>query len=209
MNVYFFDFKEGFLHITDLSGYDHILFLLALCAIYQLSDGNKVLLPITAFALAHTTTLALAAFGIFRLPPPVVEFLIPVTILATCLYNYSYDPPRYPKRDKPNGPRSVAAFTFGLIHGLGFSSYFAHITGTDASTDSVGTIFAHLALFTLGIETGQVVIVGVVLLTAFLLVSGFGMKEREWNLTLSAGAGFLSFTMAVERLGPAWTALFG
>ena len=54
----------GFSHITDLKGYDHILFLIALCAIYQLKDWKKVLVLVTAFTIGHSITLALATLRI-------------------------------------------------------------------------------------------------------------------------------------------------
>src|SRR5205809_4988091 len=77
----------GFRHITDFAAMDHILFLLALAAIYRPRDWRDVLWVVTSFTIGHSATLALAVTGALRLPAPLVEFLIPVTIVATCVEN--------------------------------------------------------------------------------------------------------------------------
>ena len=77
----------GFHHITDLEALDHILFLLALAAIYRGRDWRDSLWVITAFTVGHSVTLALAVTGALRLPTALIEFLIPVTIVVTGLEN--------------------------------------------------------------------------------------------------------------------------
>ena len=77
----------GFEHISDIKAYDHILFLVALCAIYRLTEWKKVLILVTAFTIGHSITLALAALDIISYSTKIVEFLIPVTILITSLFN--------------------------------------------------------------------------------------------------------------------------
>src|SRR5882724_2037164 len=73
----------GFRHITDLTALDHMLFLLALAAIYRGRDWRDSLWVITAFTVGHSITLALAVTGALRLPTALIEFLIPVTIVVT------------------------------------------------------------------------------------------------------------------------------
>ena len=77
----------GFSHIADLDGYDHILFIVALCAIYQLTEWRKILILVTAFTVGHSITLALAALKVVKVSSEVVEFLIPLTIVLTAIYN--------------------------------------------------------------------------------------------------------------------------
>ena len=77
----------GFDHISDLAAYDHILFLTALCAVYSLRDWKKVLILVTAFTVGHTLTLAIATLNLVKVPTALIEFLIPVTILITGLWN--------------------------------------------------------------------------------------------------------------------------
>jgi hypothetical protein len=77
----------GFRHIVDVEAMDHILFLLALAAIYRLRDARDALWVITAFTVGHSITLALAVTGALTLPPALIEFLIPITIVATGIEN--------------------------------------------------------------------------------------------------------------------------
>lgn len=79
--------RLGLMHITDLQGMDHILFLFALAAIYRPRDWRDALWVVTAFTVGHSITLALAVTGAIRLPTPLIEFLIPITIVATCIEN--------------------------------------------------------------------------------------------------------------------------
>jgi len=78
-------FKLGLQHILDLQGFDHILFILSLCAVYVARDWVKILLLVTAFTLGHSLTLALATFEVVQIRSEVIEFLIPVTIACTAL----------------------------------------------------------------------------------------------------------------------------
>ncbi len=141
----------GFRHITDLRAMDHILFLLALAAIYRPRDWKSALWVVTAFTVGHSITLALAVSGLVRMPMPLIEFLIPVTIVATCLENILVA-----RRERaPWGGlyRPVFAGVFGLVHGAGFANYLR-----DLFVD-------HIALplfgFNVGIEIGQVVVLAV------------------------------------------------
>jgi hypothetical protein len=72
-------------HILDANGYDHVLFVIALCVLYSLSEWRRVLILVTAFTLGHSTTLALATLQIIHVDVDVIEFLIPVTIFITAV----------------------------------------------------------------------------------------------------------------------------
>ncbi len=80
-------FRLGISHISDLQGYDHILFIVALCAAFSFSEWKKVLILVTAFTIGHSLTLALSTLNILLVPGEIIEFLIPVTILLTALSN--------------------------------------------------------------------------------------------------------------------------
>jgi hypothetical protein len=140
----------GFRHITDLAALDHMLFLLALAAIYRGRDWRDVLWVVTAFTVGHSVTLALAVTGALRLPTPLIEFLIPVTILVTGLENILVR-----RRDRAplgGGYRPVFAGVFGLVHGAGFANYLQSLF--------VGSIIVPLLGFNAGIELGQLVVLG-------------------------------------------------
>ena len=81
-------FVEGKRHILDyINGYDHILFVVALCALYQMRDWKRVLVLITAFTIGHSITLALSTLNVITVNVALIEFLIPVTILITAVSN--------------------------------------------------------------------------------------------------------------------------
>jgi hypothetical protein len=184
-------FSLGFDHIADLAGYDHILFLMALCAVYSLKEWAKVLILVTAFTLGHTLTLALATLDLIRISTRLIEFLIPVTIIIAGIWNIL----QRSGSDRTLSHRfkySIALF-FGLIHGLGFSNYLRSLLGTELD------LLLPLFSFNLGLELGQIMIVLVVLLVSFVLVNLVGMKRREWNLLLSGAAIGVSLILCVER----------
>ena len=174
----------GFRHITDLKGFDHILFILALCAIYKISEWRKVLLLITAFTLGHSVTLALATFNIVKINSNLVEFLILVTIIITCIINFFYKiPSRRPLKPKADYSRYVMALFFGLIHGLGFSNYLRSLLSKNES------ILQPLFAFNVGLEVGQMLIVALALLIFTLIIRVFKINHHDLKLVIS---GFIA-----------------
>jgi hypothetical protein len=77
----------GFDHILDLNGYDHILFLVALCAVFSIVDWKRIIILVTAFTVGHSITQALSSLRVVNVSADLIEFLIPVTILVTALQN--------------------------------------------------------------------------------------------------------------------------
>jgi HupE / UreJ protein len=179
---------EGIRHISDLGAYDHILFVTALCAIYQLAHWRRLLILVTAFTLGHSVTLALATLKLVSFRTELIEFLIPVTIVITCLINLRQAGQREPAR---GWARYLMALLFGLIHGLGFSNYLRSLLGKEAS------ITLPLFAFNLGLELGQLLIVAVILLFTSLLINGFRVKPRDWALVLSGAVAGVAGTLLV------------
>ena len=148
----------GFRHITDLEAMDHILFLLALAAIYRPRDWRNALWVVTAFTVGHSITLALAVTGAVRMPTKLIEFLIPVTIVATCIENIVVaDRQRAPMH---GNYRPVFAGVFGLVHGAGFANYLRDLFQDHIALPLFG--------FNVGIELGQIVVLAI---AAVLLLS--------------------------------------
>src|SRR5215208_1460661 len=135
----------GFRHITDLAALDHMLFLFALAAIYRGRDWRDLLWVISAFTVGHSITLALAVTSALRLPTSLIEFLIPVTILATGLENIVVR--RRERAPLGGGYRPVFAGGFGLVHGAGFANYLQSL--------SRGSIMVPLLGLTVGIALRQ------------------------------------------------------
>src|SRR5256885_204462 len=149
----------GFRHIVDVEAMDHILFLIALAAIYRFRDARNALWVVTAFTIGHSITLALAVSGRVNLPSALIEFLIPVTIVITGIENLLVS-------DRTRAPwggryRPVFAGVFGLVHGAGFANYLKALF--------VEHIAAPLFGFNVGIELGQIlVLVGAAVLLGAL-----------------------------------------
>ena len=123
-------FQLGKEHILDYAnGYDHILFVLALCAVYLLRDWKKILILITAFTIGHSLTLALSVFEVVKINAKLIEFLIPVTIFITALSNIIKRGPTY--SETLVQLNYAYALFFGLIHGLGFSGYLKALLGKE------------------------------------------------------------------------------
>src|SRR5688572_3719407 len=87
MNDFTFYFRYGWEHIISINALDHILFIVALTAIYAPRDWKKVVILVTAFTIGHSLTLALSVYDIVRFNSKWVEFLIPVTIVITAVTN--------------------------------------------------------------------------------------------------------------------------
>lgn len=170
----------GFQHITDIQGYDHILFIIALCAIYRLKDWKKVALLVTAFTIGHSITLALATLNLISYSTKLIELLIPITIVLTCIINFFYKSQEYTfDLQRPSFFRYPVAMTFGLIHGMGFSNYLRSLLGSEQS------IWQPLLAFNVGLELGQLVIVVIVLIISSLMLDILRVKKHNWNLILS------------------------
>ena len=180
----------GFQHITDLKGYDHILFVVALCAVFRLKDWKKVAVLITAFTIGHSVTLALATLNIITYSTKLIELLIPITIFLTCILNFFHKSAEYSlDRENPTYLRYPMAMVFGLIHGMGFSNYLRSLLGKEES------IWQPLLAFNVGLELGQLVIVAISLIISSLLLDVFRVKKHDWNLILSGIVAGIALTL--------------
>jgi hypothetical protein len=182
-------FQLGIHHILDLAGFDHILFVVALCAMYMGRDWKKILILVTAFTLGHSITLALATLNLLKINSHIIEFLIPVTIAITAVSNILK-----PKPSSGSGLQInyLFALFFGLIHGLGFSNYLRSLLGKEAS------IFTPLLSFNLGLEVGQLVIVLAFMLISGLLVGLVGVNRKDWTLVISSIVLGMSIMMMID-----------
>lgn len=176
----------GWEHILNFSSYDHILFIVVLCALFKLNEWKKILVIVTAFTIGHSVTLILSALDLILIPAKVVEVLIPLTIVFTAITNILQNKEQQQVKtfDRKLMKNYLLAMTFGFIHGMGFANTIKMMIG-DEPTEMVKQLFA----FNLGIELGQVMIVLCILIIYFILERIFRIRHREWNIFLS-GAGF-------------------
>ncbi len=190
----------GFWHIWSWQATDHLTFLLALCAPYVLADWRRVVALVTSFTVGHSLTLALATLGIVGVNSPVVEALIPVTIMLTAVLNMQRVGSalaRRPARPTPvvwSAPNALA-LAFGLIHGLGFSTYLRSLLGENSRP------ITELLSFNLGVELGQLLVVSIILLLGFVVLRGFGAARRDWVLTTSGAALGVALLLLLQMKG--------
>ncbi len=180
-------------HILDFwNGYDHILFVVALCALYQLRDWRQVLILVTAFTLGHSVTLALSTLNIISVQVEWIEFVIPLTILITAVSNLIKN-----ENDITGWAAKInylyAGF-FGLIHGLGFSNYLKSILGKDRG------IISQLFAFNLGLEFGQIIIVVILLILGFILVDVCKVSKRDWKMVISSAVAGMALLLMKDKI---------
>lgn len=184
--------RLGFKHIIDLGGVDHIFFVLALTLRYIWSDWKKILVLVTSFTIGHSLTLALSTLSLIDIPVNWIEFLIPVTILITALSNFWVKDFGFKQRYSAH--YGLALF-FGLIHGLGFSNYLKSLLGKEASL--LGPLFS----FNIGLEIGQILIVGVILALSYGFVNLLKLPRKMYVRYGSILTILLSLRMILDRLG--------
>jgi len=198
MNAFDFYLKFGFDHILDMDAKDHIAFLIALCAIYQLREWKKVLILVTAFTIGHSVTLGLAALDLIKVNKSLIELLIPVTILITAIYNVLQKPQAEQQAvfGRQLSINYIFALTFGFIHGMGFSNTLKSMLMPGEEAQLVQQLFA----FNIGVELGQLIIVAAILLLAFIALNIMKIRQREWNLFISGAAAGISVILILEQI---------
>ncbi len=179
----------GFEHISDLNAYDHIVFIIALTAIYRIKDIKIIFWLVSAFTVGHSLSLALATLQVIVIPSAIIEFLIPVTILSTAIYNVLLEGRKERFFNGSNRINYGIAILFGLIHGLGFSNYLQMLLGSEAN------ILLPLLSFNFGLELGQLLIVALILGAMFIAERILKMKQNEWVLFLSGAAAGISLIL--------------
>lgn len=184
-------FELGLTHVLDIEGYDHVLFLIVLAAPYLFSNWKKVLFLVTVFTVGHSISLILSSYNIVSVNSGLVEFVIPVTIAITALFNIFSS-----GKVVGNTKIGLVFFTtlfFGIIHGLGFSNYFKMIIGNTEYK------FIPLIEFALGVEVAQIIVVIVVLALASIAQNILSISKRDWVLVISSITLGLVIPMLLSR----------
>ncbi len=197
MNDFWIWFSTGFDHILDWNGYDHILYVMALCVLFSVNEWKKLLVLVTAFTIGHSLTLAISALNILTIKQGIIEVLIPITILFTCIVNIYY------KNRLNNSSRNQSrnyrfnytlALLFGFIHGMGFSYLLRSMLGKEEN------IIFPLLSFNLGLELGQLIIVLIMLLFSVFLTRFTRIKKADYVFFISSAVFGIAFLLFVQRL---------
>lgn len=194
MENFWFYGELGLLHVLDPQGYDHVLFLIALALPFGWVQWKRVFWLATLFTAAHCLSLALAAFEVVRVDSGIVEFLIPVTIFLTALFNLFLTAPSA-QQEAAFRTHLVSTGLFGLIHGLGFSNYFRMLMSGE--TEKAGPLFG----FAMGIEAAQLLVLLVVLTLSYLALDRLGVSRKGFIRIGSAGIMAVSL-MLIFRAWP-------
>ncbi|MFM2197095.1 MAG: hypothetical protein RLZZ505_527 [Verrucomicrobiota bacterium] len=150
-------FAIGFAHILPY-GLDHILFLLALFFLTQ--KPSDLLIQLTLFTLAHSLSMGLSLYGMVDAPGFIVEVAIALSITFVAAENLFWQ--------KLSPWRPWIVFASGLVHGLGFAHSFGD------RTFEKGDFLPALFGFNMGIEAGQIVVIGI----AYALVAVWWKREN-------------------------------
>ena len=180
----------GFSHVWDWQGVDHLLFLTALCLPFSAKQWKPLLWLITCFTIGHSLSLILASLGVVEVSSALIEFLIPVSIAATAVYNMVYA-----QRVWVRSNRLVMWITlfFGLVHGFGFAGYFELIRDVEQS------LWISLLSFAFGIEAAQIVLGALMLLLSFVVLNVLRRNRRDWVLVVSSVIIGILLPIIIER----------
>jgi hydrogenase/urease accessory protein HupE len=189
MNSFSFYLPIGFEHILDVNGIDHILFITAICLPYTWKNWRTLLWLVTAFTIGHSITLALSTLQWVTVSSKWIEFIIPITIAYSALFNL------LPQKDstKLQPMQYFITLVFGLVHGLGFSTLLKSMLGTESS------IVLPLLGFNVGLELGQLIIVSLATTITALVVNFLRTKQKNYIGFVCGGICFLAIQMAIQR----------
>ena len=187
-------FNLGFDHILNKEALDHILFILVLCALYKAQDWKKLLYLVTAFTIGHSITLALTALDIITVSSSIVEFLVPVTIFLTAVFNLWIIYARRQSMNHVNYQYLMGLF-FGFIHGMAFSS----ILKASLFPGEESKIVIQLLAFNIGVEIGQIILVFCFLLLSWVIIDVLKIKHLLWKLVLSIIPLVYAFYLAFQN----------
>ena len=179
MSAFWIYFEIGVRHVLDLFAYDHVLFLIALTVPYSFKDWKRLLLLVSLFTVGHTMALLLSVFGVIIIKGNLVEFVIPITILIVAFFNL-FTARKSSKNESISLVILITLF-FGIIHGLGFASYFKSLLGGSSQSKLLP-----LSEFALGIEAAQIIVVFVVLILSYIVQTFFRFSKRDWILVMSS-----------------------
>lgn len=180
----------GFSHVWDWQGYDHLLFLAALCLPFSTRQWKPLFWLITCFTIGHSLSLILASLEVVKVSSIWIEFLIPVSIATTAVYNMIYARAVWVRN---NQLVTWVTLFFGLVHGFGFAGYFELIRDVDQP------LWSSLLFFALGIEGAQIVLGALMLLLSFVVLNVLGRNRCDWVLVVSSVIIGILLPIIIER----------
>jgi len=187
-----FYLEMGLEHVLDPNGYDHVLFLAALALPFSLRKTKQAVYLASVFTLTHCISLALSVYGVAKVYAPLIEFLIPLSILL--LLGLNIKNALQSQAPKIGAIAYGATAVFGGVHGFGFSNYFKILLA--------GQEEKNLALlgFAGGIELAQLLVLLTVMLGSAFFIAIFKIQRPRWVLILSAALAVITLPLAYQSL---------
>jgi HupE / UreJ protein len=198
--------RLGFEHISDLKGLDHIVFIVALAAIYSFDDWKRLLWLVTSFTIGHSVTLVLATLDLVSIDSDLVEVLIPITIVIVAIVDLIEVKAQWKNGSSGQGhTREIVggsywrfkyglALVFGLVHGLGFSNFLRALLGESEQ------LIVPLLSFNIGLEIGQIMILSGVLAVSYGIIRTIGVPRGIWGTVLSVSCVIVGLGMLFSRI---------
>jgi len=189
MADFIFYFSLGWFHIISKDALDHLFFIVVLSVGYSFAEWRKILFLVTAFTIGHSLTLFLSVLNIIQFNEKYVEFAIPCTIVFSAVMNLY----RGKLLDKTARIQYILALVFGFIHGMGFANSIRFMLTSDQH------LLSSLFSFNLGLESGQIFVV-LLLLFFVWLMARINLRSPKYIVILfSVIILGLSFKMAIDR----------
>ncbi|WP_293873135.1 HupE/UreJ family protein [Flavobacterium sp.] len=179
MSDFWLYFNIGLKHLFNFRAYQDVLFLIALTVPYEFNAWRRLLILVSLFTAGHILALLLAVFNILLVKVAIVNFLIPTIIFIVAFYNIL----NTGKASKKAATTPIAVVTtiFGIIHGLGYASYFNSLVPKKA-TDKLLSLFEAA----LGFQISQFLLIIIALLLAYVVQTLFKFTKSDWILIVSA-----------------------
>lgn len=190
MEEFLFYVQLGLDHVLDFAAYDHILFLTALAIPFVFKQWKKVVILATLFTIAHCTSLALSVYETVTVNASYIEFLIPVTIFCTALYNIAIA--KRKQEDNSSIVHGTATVLFGFIHGFGFSNYFKMMMADEPN--KLGPLLG----FAGGIEVSQLVIILSALTLGWMVLKGIKLSRQWYVIGASVIVAIITIPMLID-----------
>jgi hypothetical protein len=189
MSTFILYLKLGYRHILDLYGIEHMLFIIALVAIYLLRDWKKVLWLFLFYLAGHSLSLSLSVFRVLNPDPNIIEYLISVTLFIAAASNIF----RREKSSVIQRPtKFIFATLFGIIQGFGLANYFTNIIHLNRK------VTLPLIAFNVGIELGYLLVIFLYLVISWIFVNNLGVSKKVWYLVISSAIAGIALTFMYE-----------
>lgn len=193
MSDFWIHFTFGLKHLWNFNAYTDILLLLALTVPYEFKAWKKILILGSLLLAGHTLALLLSVFNVITIRTSIVAVIIPISILIVALFDI-ISAGKSGKKDNITFIAIIAS-VFGVLHGLGFSTYFNTVVH-GKPTDKLLPLFESA----LGFGIGLLLAVSAALLLGYMVQTLLKFSKRDWILIVSAFVSGVVIPMIIRSI---------